>query len=97
MSASASFRNGRVPTWPQDGIHVVPAFRPTPIFFRGVPIRRADPPRGAPHRVPEDQDDGTLPQAGCQWAQAVWLPRLMRALWMYWAPARPERLIGQIS
>ncbi len=98
MSATVWVRNGQVPPWLQERTSSVQGFlRPTPIFFRGIPLRRPVPARGAPHRLADDPDDGALPQAAARWTQAVWLPRLMRARWQYWAPVRPDRPIGQIS
>ncbi len=98
VSASTWIQHGRVPPWLEDGTSIIEDFlQPTPIFFRGIPLRRGVPPRGAPHALPDEADDGALLQTGSQWAQAVWLPRLMRAHWRYWAPVRADRPIGQIS
>ncbi len=93
-------RSGRAAPWadePDRGVQRFPhEFPRAPAFprCRGGDVDASE--RHPPRPLSEDEGGGALPQADSAWARTVWLPRVMRARWMYWGPGARDTLIGQI-
>ena len=45
----------------------------------------------------DDRNNGALPPEDLEWNKVVWIPRVVKAGWKYWALVIPEKAVAQMN
>jgi len=45
----------------------------------------------------DDRNSGPLPPEDLEWNKVVWIPKVMKAGWKYWALVIPEKAVAQMN
>jgi hypothetical protein len=52
---------------------------------------------GAIKWISDDRANSAIPPEDGQWAENVWVPRVLAVGWKYWAIVMPAKIIGQMN